>query len=64
MVNQRLMEVDLSATLDPFDSNQFMLCPWVMSFFQKLCPAPFSPVSHMVQFSSVQFSRSIVSDSL
>ena len=22
-----------------------MLCPWVMSFFQKLCPAPFPPVS-------------------
>ena len=22
----------------PFDSNQFMLCPWTRSFFQKLCP--------------------------
>ena len=22
-----------------------MLCPWVMSFFQKLCPAPLPPVS-------------------
>ena len=30
--------------LVPFDSNQFMLCPWVMSFFQKLCPAPSPPV--------------------
>ena len=35
-----------SATLDPFDSNWFMLCPWVMSFFHKLCPAPFPPVSN------------------
>ena len=22
-----------------------MLCPWAISFFQKLCPAPFPPVS-------------------
>ena len=29
----------------PFDSNQFMLCPWAMSFFQKWCPAPFPPVT-------------------
>ena len=28
----------LSAILVPFDSNQFMLCPWAMSFFEKLCP--------------------------
>ena len=28
----------LSAILVPFDSNQFMLCPWAMSFFRKLCP--------------------------
>ena len=41
---QGLIKVDLSAILDPFDSNWFMLCPWAMSFFQKLCPAPFSPV--------------------
>ena len=31
--------------LVPFDSNQFMLCPWAMSFFQKLCPASFPPVT-------------------
>ena len=31
--------------LVPFDSNQFMFCFWVMSFFQKLCPAPFPPVT-------------------
>ena len=31
--------------LDPSDFNQFMLCPWAMSFFQKLCSAPFPPVS-------------------
>ena len=35
----------LSAIVVPFDSNQFMLCPWVMSFFQKLCSAPFPPVT-------------------
>ena len=35
----------LSAILVPSDSNQFMLCPWAMSFFQKLCPAPFPPVT-------------------
>ena len=23
-----------------------LLCPWAISFFQKLCPAPFPPVSH------------------
>ena len=38
--NQGFVEIDLSVTLDPFYFNQFMLCPWVMSFFQKLCPAP------------------------
>ena len=31
--------------LVPFDSNQFMLCPRATSFFQKLCPAPFPPVT-------------------
>ena len=35
----------LSAILVPFNSKWFMLYPWAMSFFQKLCPAPFSPVS-------------------
>ena len=35
----------LSAILVPFDSNWFMLCPWAMSFFQKLCPAPVPPVT-------------------
>ena len=35
----------LSAILVPFDSNQFMLSPSAMSFFQKLCPAPFPPVT-------------------
>ena len=36
----------LSAILVPLDSNWFMLCPWAMSFFQKLCPAPFPPVTN------------------
>ena len=43
--DQGLVEVGLPAIVDPFDSNQFMLCPWAMSFFQKLCPDPFPPVS-------------------
>ena len=34
----------LSAILVPFDSDQFMLCPWAMSSFQKLCPALSPPV--------------------
>ena len=38
----------LSAILVPFDSNQFMLCPWAMSSFQKLCPA-FSPPVMLTQ---------------
>ena len=43
--DQGLVEFDLSAILDPFDFNQFMLCPWAMSFFQKLCHIPFPPPS-------------------
>ena len=35
----------LSAIFVPLDSNWFMLCPWAMSFFQKLCLAPFPPVT-------------------
>ena len=31
--------------LDPFDFNLFILCLWAMSLFQKLCSAPFLPVS-------------------
>ena len=33
-----LVEFDLSAILDPFDFNRFMLFTWAMSFFQMLCP--------------------------
>ena len=29
--------------LDPIDFNWFTLCPCVMSFFQRLCPAPAPP---------------------
>ena len=39
--DQGLLEVDLSAMVNPFDSNQFVLCPWAMSFF-KSCALPFS----------------------
>ena len=43
--DQGLVEFDLSAILEPLDFNQLMLCSWAMSFFQKLCPSPFLPVS-------------------
>ena len=43
--DQGLVEIDLSVILDPIDFNQFMLCPWAVSFFPKLCPALFPPVS-------------------
>ena len=39
------LEIHPSAILDPFDSNWFMLCPWAMTFSQKLCPAPCPPVT-------------------
>ena len=42
---QGLVELDLSSWT-PFDINRFTLCPWAMSFFQKLCPASFPPVSY------------------
>ena len=42
---KRLLFFQWLVISDPFDFNLFMLCPWVMSFFQKLCPAPFPPVS-------------------
>ena len=42
--DEGLVEVDLSSILDPFDSNWFILYPWSMSFFQKLCPVPFPPI--------------------
>ena len=35
----------LSVILVPSDSDRFILYAWAMSFFQKLCPAPFSPVT-------------------
>ena len=35
----------MSAILDTCDSNQFMLCPWTMSSFQKLYPSPFPSVT-------------------
>ena len=44
--DQGLIEFSLSVILDPFDFNWFMFCPWAMSFFQKLCPAPFPPISY------------------
>ena len=46
----------LSAILVLSDYNWFMLCPWAMSFFQKLCPAPFPPVMFTSCCSVTQFS--------
>ena len=48
--DQGLVEVGLSAILEPFDSNRFMLCPWAVPFFQKLCPVSFPPVSDTAGF--------------
>ena len=42
--DQDLITVNLCAILNPFDSNWFILCPWVMPFFQKLCLTHFPPV--------------------
>ena len=41
--DQVLVQVDLSATLGPFDSIQFILYPWAMPFFQMLFPVPLPP---------------------
>ena len=43
--DQGLNKVNLSTILDPFYSYQFMLCLWAMSFFQKLWPVRFPPVT-------------------
>ena len=43
--DQGPIKVNLSAMLNLFDSNWFMLCPWAMSFFQNVCPACFPPVT-------------------
>ena len=44
-VSFHLQIEDQGLVLVPVDSKQFMLCPWAMSFFQKLGPASFPPVS-------------------
>ena len=38
--DQGPIKANFSAVFDPFDSDQFLLCPWPTSFFQKLCPFP------------------------
>ena len=50
---QGLLKVDLSAILDSFDFNRFVSCPWAMSFFQKLCPGPFPPVTGVQPINNV-----------
>ena len=51
----------LSAILVPFGLNRFMLCPWAMSFFQKLCPAALPPVTRWVPDSSPEAYSQVVS---
>ena len=36
--DQGLVEVDLSAILDTFDSNRLMLCPWAVCILSKGLP--------------------------
>ena len=43
--DQGLDELTCLPSCLPFDFNWFMLCPWAMLFFQKLCPALVIPVS-------------------
>ena len=53
----------LIAILDPFGSNQFILCPWAVPFFSSLCPAHFLPVS-MLRYYMCVLSGSVMSNSL
>ena len=39
------VQVDLSAILDPFGSNQFLLCLQAMSSFQEFSSVPFPSIS-------------------
>ena len=39
------LEVESSAIWDLASSDQFLSCPVAMSFFKRLCPGPFPPVS-------------------
>ena len=39
--DQGLVEVDLSAMVNPFDSNQFVLCPRGDVILSKVVPCPF-----------------------
>ena len=48
--DQGLVEFDLFAILDPFDFNPFMLCPWVISFFQ-ICALSPSLLFHALSLS-------------
>ena len=46
-----------SAILVPLDSNWLMLCPWAMSFFQQLCPAPLPSVTASLSRGAIYFFR-------
>ena len=45
----------LSVILVPFDSNCCVLCPWTLSLFQKLCPAPFPPFTDICVYEHITF---------
>ena len=46
-----------SAILVPLDSNWLTLCPWAMSFFQQLCPAPLPSVTASLSRGAIYFFR-------
>lgn len=45
----------LSAVLVPFESNRWVLCPWAVSLFRKLCPAPFRPGTDICVYEHITF---------
>ena len=51
--DQDLITVYLCAILNPFDSNWFILCPWVMPFFSKFVPYTFPSCYNRSQASCI-----------
>ena len=45
------------STLPSWSHSWFILCPWAMSFFQKLCPTPFPPFTRILDWVAISFSR-------
>ena len=57
MADQDLVKVDLSAIFSTLNSDWFVLCPWAISFFPRLCPAPFPPVTPLTTVSQQLLSK-------